>query len=117
MCDEVRGPRSRALHDMAISLEAAIAIVAAYNVVGAERDGRDPYFNERLEKAQVQYKHGLRRLKDAYPGEFCGFSEQSAKEMVYWTIDFESLGFSIPAAAAAARNIGFDLEKAAEAEA
>ena len=45
-----------------------------------------------------------------YPGEFCGFSQNSAKEMVAWTVQVEATGLVMPAARAAAKRVGFPLE-------
>ena len=108
-------PRARAMLDMATSQEAAAAIVAAFCVFALSRGGRDPHFNEKLDIAQVRYRHALRRLQQEYPGEFCGFSQESAREMVDWAIRIESCGQQIPAARAAARKVRFDLEAAAAA--
>ena len=108
-------PRARAMLDMATSQEAAAAIVAAFCVVALSRGGRDAHFNEKLEVAQVRYRHALRRLQQEYPGEFCGFSQGSAREMVDWAVRVESVGQEIPAARVAARKVRFDLEAAAAA--
>ena len=40
--------------------------------------------------------------------------EESAEEMVQWTIRFEATGHSLSAARRAAREAGFDLQRAAE---
>ena len=62
----------------------------------------------------MRYAHALRRLKDAYPGEFCGFSEQSYMEVLGWTrVRLYSMGHIIPAAVAAAKRIGLPLEQMA----
>ena len=105
-CTEDMCPRARELYEMATSSEAALAIVAAYNVLSLSRGGTDAFFNEKLAHAEVRYAHALRRLKDAYPGEFCGFSQNSAKEMVGWTIQVEATGLAMPAARAAAKRVG-----------
>ena len=67
--------------EMAESKEAAQAIYAAYGIMNYRRLGHDTYFNEELEVAEVRYKHALRRLKRAFPGEFCDWTEQSATAM------------------------------------
>ena len=80
----------------------------------ASRRGRDTYFNEDLEIAQVRYKHALRRLQRAYPGVFCGWSEHAPERMVDWVLMWECMGHSIPAAVAAAHVCRCNLQKAAE---
>ena len=113
-CGEEMCPRALALLDMAMSKEAAMAIVPAFKVfTQIAQHGSDAFFNEKLELAEVQYKHALRRLKQVYPDEFCGFSENSAWEVVSWTIRLSAFGQTIPAAVAAARAVGFDLQMAA----
>ena len=104
-------PRAHAMLEMAKSTAAGHAIIAAYNAYA--RRNRDFFFDEDAELAQVRYKHALRRLKAEYPGEFCGFSEQSAKEVVMWTVRMHAAGFVIPAAVAASQEVGWDLELAA----
>ena len=108
-------PRGCAILDMATSEEVAIAIFGAYNLFNQTRRSRggEMYFNEKLELAQVRYKHALRRLKVAYPGEFCDFSEQSPWDMIGWTIALQSVGMTVPAAVDAAKQIGFKLQQAA----
>jgi hypothetical protein len=109
-CQEGMCPRAKYMYDMATSPEAACAIVAAYTVWWHSRQPGDSVFNEPLQIAQVRYSHALRRLKFAYPGEFCGFSEQSYKEMMRWTVAFESLGHAVPAARKVAAKVGFPLQ-------
>ena len=109
-CTEDMCPRAREMYEMATSSEAALAIVTAYNVLSLSRGGKDSFFDEKLAHAEVGYAHALRRLKDAYPGEFCGFSQNSAKEVVGWTIRVEATGLAMPAARAAAKRVGFPLE-------
>ena len=105
-------PRARSIVEAASSSEAAAAISSAYNVLGCSRAGKDAYYNMKLEVAQVVYKHKLRDLKTAYPGEFCGFSEGSFRDMVEWTICLEAAGITVPATVCAARKIRFNLKAA-----
>ena len=93
-----------------MSSEAAVLIAAAYTVLAHTRSGRDPHCNEELEVAEVRYKHALRRLKQTFPGEFCGWSERSSTEVIHWTLRFACIGHPIPAAEVAARRIGLDME-------
>ena len=52
------------------------------------------------------YKHALRRLKLAYPGElFDGWGECSAPLMFRYAQQFMRVGHTIPAAAAVAREV------------
>ena len=96
-----------------MSEEAAAAISAAFSVVDFERDGFDPYIDARLEMAQVLYKHSLRRLKSAFPGELCGLPEHSAVEMVRWMVRLRAARVCVPAAERAAERVGFNLLGAA----
>ena len=105
-------PRAKAMYDMATSQEASLAIVAAFVVHRFSQGRSDPNLNEKLELAQVRYRHALRRLQGAYPGELCGFSQNSAREMVYWAIRVEALAGPVPAARTAARKVGFDFDRA-----
>ena len=99
---------------MAMSREAAVTIVSAYNIFKhSPPSGQEICFNEELEVAEVRYKHALRRLKEAYPDEFCGFSDQSYMEILGWTVRLHSLGRRIPASVAAAGRIGFPLDQMA----
>ena len=79
---------------------------------GARRQGRGQAPKAKLELAQVRYRHALRRLQCAYPGELCGFSQNSAREMVHWAIRVEALAGPVPAARAAACKVGFDFNTA-----
>ena len=108
-------PRAHTILDMATSWEAAGLITAAYAVASLARHGRDAHFNRKLEHAQVDYRHALRRLKEAYPGDHCGWSQNSARQVMEWTVRLEAAGQSIPAAVAAARRVGFPLQQAAAA--
>ena len=108
-------PHAHAMYDMATSQEASTAIAAAFLVVALSRRG-DKHFNKKLELQQVQadvhYRHALRRLQQAYPGEFCGFSQNSARQMVDWALRIEAMGLQVPAARAAAQKLCFDFESA-----
>ena len=130
-----------ALVEMANSLVASCAIIWAYRCIGRARLALDPYFNSKVEVAQVhspsmhahanlvshrfsshlplpllqiEYKHALRQLKRAYHFKFNGWPEDRPELMVHWTIQFEAAGHSIPVAVRAARENGVDLRKAAE---
>ena len=88
------------------SSEVAYAIMTAFAVMYNGRGGREAHFHEELEVAEVRYKHALRRLKQAYPGEtFESWGVQSAGIMVGYTRQFHRMGHQIPAAAAAAREV------------
>ena len=63
--------------------------------------------------AQVRYKHALRRLKMAFPGELCDWTANSAERMVRFCGRAAQNGHPIPAAAAAARRIVRDRQWAA----
>ena len=104
-------PPARALIEAATSDEAAVLIGAAYTVIKLSKQGGDAHFNEQLELAQVHYSHALRRFKQENP-EFCGWGSHSAKLVVHWTVQCAAAGYPIPAAAAAARRIGFDMPRA-----
>ena len=59
-------------------------------------------------------------LPEAYPGDHCGWSQHSAREVMKWTVRLEAAGQSITAAVAAARKAaaakaGFPLKQAAAA--
>ena len=45
-----------------------------------------------------------------YPGEFSCFSQDSAKEMVEWTITIEASGMPLRSARLAAKEFGFKLD-------
>ena len=89
------------------SSEVAYAITTAFAVLhNGQRGRRDPHFHEELEVAQVRYKHALRRLKLAYPGElFDGWGECSAVLMCRYAHQLARMGYPIPAAAAVAREV------------
>ena len=88
------------------SSEVAYAVTTAFAVMHNGRGGRQAHFHEELEVAQVRYKHALRRLKQAYPGEmFDGWGELSAGIMVRYVRQFNQMGHPIPAAVAAAREV------------
>jgi hypothetical protein len=101
--------------NMAMSQAAALTIIAAYNIFKySPPSGQESFFNEEMEVAEVRYRHALRRLKEAYPDEFSGFSDQSYMEILGWTVRLYSMGHRIPAAVAAAKRIGFPLEQMAK---
>ena len=104
--------RAKAMYDMATSEEAAAAITAAFVVHRFSQKRVDPNLNEPLQIAQVRYSHALRRLQRAYPGELCGLSQHSAREMVHWAIRMEALAGPVPAARRIARKVGFDYDRA-----
>ena len=60
--------RGRELFDISRSDEVVYAILTAFAVSYNGREGRESYFHEEKEVAEVRYKHALRRLKLAYPG-------------------------------------------------
>ena len=64
------------------------------------------------QRMPVRYRHALRRLQRTYPGELCGFSQNSAREMMYWAVRMEAFAGPVPAARAAARKVGFDFDRA-----
>ena len=108
-------PQATASLEMTLSPEAATAIKAAFFALGHSRRGRDTFYNEDLEIAQVRYKHALRRLKRAYPGELCDWTEHSPERMYEWALMWEAAGHPIPAAAAAANILRINLQRAAAA--
>ena len=95
--------------EMAQSQEAAAAIDAAFAIMDQGRRRKDPYFNKQLELAQVEFKHALRDLRRAYPGEFCGIGETDHDAIVGWTVRLAAFGISIPAAEVAARRVRFNM--------
>ena len=107
----------KGLLEMARSPDAADAIAAAYHVAVCSRAAEREEvleLDEELDHLQVTYKHALRRLVRAYPeSEFSRWDASSADDMVEWTIRLTALGQAIPAAVAAAQEVGFNLEKAA----
>jgi hypothetical protein len=103
--------RAHTYIEMAMSEAAGRTILAAYNVCHHKRRGQDPFYHEALEIAEVRYKHAMRQLKRAFPGEFCGWTESSALQMVDWTVRLEHAGHSVPAAVSAAALVGFNLRK------
>jgi hypothetical protein len=51
-------PRAREMYEMATSSEAALTIVAAYNVLSLSCGGKDALFNyEKLAHAEIGYAH------------------------------------------------------------
>ena len=121
-------PRARALLDTSESEEVAEAVKMAFLVFLYANHNDDTYFNEHLEHAKLKYKHALRRLKRAYPEEFCGFGDHSYQNMMHWAARLEDAGHPIPAAQQAAKAFGIarhrhqehgsagELSKDAEAE-
>jgi hypothetical protein len=104
-------PRAHAYIEMAMSEAAGRTIMAAYNVCSHMRRGRDPFYDEALDIAELRYAHAMRKLKRAFPGEFCHWTESSAVQMVDWTTRLESAGHSVPAAVTAAALVGFNIRK------
>ena len=109
-------PRGERQVQISRSSEVAYAITTAFAVLhNGQRGCRDPHFHEELEVAQVRYKHALRRLKRAYPGELCDWTEHAPERMYEWALMWEAAGHPIPAAAAAAHVLRINLQKAAAA--
>jgi hypothetical protein len=104
-------PAARARLEAAMSDEAAVLIVAAFQACSLGRGGADEYFDEEFHVATVRYSHALRRFKQAH-SEFCCWSERSWPEVLDWAIRLAALGHPIPAAEAVAQRIGFDLPRA-----
>ena len=105
-------PRARALLDTATSLEASQAIVYSFYYLAHSRSRLDPQRNEKLQWAQVRYRHALRRLKEAYPGEFCGLPQDAPRLLVDWAVSVEAMGEPLPLARRAARLVGYDYDRA-----
>ena len=63
---------------------------------------------------QLHGGSALRRFKQENP-EFCGWGSHSAKLVVTWTVRCAAAGYPIPAAAAAAHRIRFDMSRAVDA--
>ena len=114
VCTKGMCPRARELYAMATSSEASLAIFAAYAVVSLSHFSTNLLDDlDELEMAELRFKQYLRRLQAAYPGEFSCFSQDSAKEMVEWTITIEASGMPLRSARLAAKEFGFKLEVAA----
>ena len=64
----------------------------------------------------MRFRHALRRLKAAYPGEFCGWSAHSAPQVYAWALRLAAIGHPIAAAEAAAQRIGLDWQRFVAAE-
>ena len=93
-------PHARKLLEISESPEVAYAITTAFAIYYNGRGGRERYFHEELEVAEIRYKHALRRLKLAYPGqEFDSWGERSAGLMVRYARRFTRAGHPIPAVA------------------
>ena len=99
-----------------MSKEAAAVVDAVFAELWELRGGRDPNLNEGLEHAQVRFRHALRRLQAAYPGLFCSWSQQSSAQVFSWTLLLAARGHPIPAAEAAARRVGYDMQRAVAEE-
>ena len=113
VCTKGMCPRDRELYVMATSSEASLAIFAAYAVVSLSHFSTNLLDDmDELEMAELRFKQYLRRLHAAYPGEFSCFSQDSAKEMVEWTITIEASGMPLRSARLAAKEFGFKLEVA-----
>ena len=67
----------------------------------------------KLEMMQVGFKHALLRLQAAYPTEFGCFSEDSYRQIIDWMVRLYACGQKIPAAVAAAEEVGYNLAGAA----
>ena len=105
--------RARDRFAMAQTKDAVLAIGTAFYIARCMREGCDSYYIEDLEQAEVAYKHALRRLSRAYPGEFAGMSERSWWQLVHWTTRMRALGFPIPAAERAAARMEMCVERPA----
>ena len=93
--------------DMSESDEVATAVKAAFMVIyHTVRGTKDSFFNEQLEVAELKYQHALRRLKQAYPEEFCGWGLKSAEHMAAWAVGLGDMGHPIAAAQQAAKALG-----------
>eukprot|EP00966_Prymnesium_polylepis_P144600 3339019-Prymnesium_polylepis.1 len=77
------------------------------------RFGKEVDINGGLEMTLVGYKHALRELQEAQPGEFVNFKPEEPMRMVEWAVRCEATGHSIPAAVAVAEQIGFPLQQVA----
>ena len=100
-------PRARRIMDMSESDEVATAVKAAFMVIyHTVRGTKDSFFNEQLEVAELKYQHALRRLKQAYPEEFCGWGLKSAEHMAAWAVRLGDMGHPIAAAQQAAKALG-----------
>ena len=100
-------PRARRILDMSESEEVATAVKAAFLVIyHTVRGTKDSFFNEQLEVAELKYQHALRRLKQAYPEEFCGWGLKSAEHMAAWAVGLGDRGHPIAAAQQAAKALG-----------
>ena len=75
-------------------------MTAAFGVVRAKASaGKDALVDEALEHAEVSYKHALRRLKRAYPGDmFECLGSGSAEALVRLAQGLKAAGFAILAA-------------------
>ena len=98
--------------DTASSVEASAAIVHAFFYYAYSRRTRDASRDEQLQLAQVRYHNALRRLKEAFPGEFCGLPQDSPKLLVNWALRVEAFGEPLPLARRAAGKVGFDYDRA-----
>ena len=100
-------PRARRILDMSESDEVATAVKAAFLVIfHTVRGSKESFFNEQLEVAELKYQHALRRLKQAYAEEFCGWGLKSAEHMAAWAVRMGDMGHPIAAAQQAAKALG-----------
>jgi hypothetical protein len=107
--------RAQEYATMATSKEAALVIRLAYRLLDLSRgaDEPDPSLDAELDLVQVVFKHALLRLQAAYPGEFDGFAEDSHRLVVDWTVRLYARSQKVPAAVAAAEEVGYNLAGAA----
>ena len=105
--------RARAILALACSDEVGEAIRYAFWVMNERRFGKEVDINGGLEMTLVGYKHALRELQEAQPGEFVNFKPEEPMRMVEWAVRCEATGHSIPAAVAVAEQIGFPLQQVA----
>ena len=102
-------PRARRIIDVSESDEVATAVKAAFLVIFHSVKGtKDSFFNEQLEVAELKYQHALRRLKQAYPEDFCGWGPKSAEYMAAWAVGLGDKGFPVAAAQQAAKALGLE---------
>ena len=96
--------------DMSESDEVATAVKRRRSCDGnlPHREGHQGQLLQRaaLEVAELKYQHALRRLKQAYPEEFCGWGLKSAEHMAAWAVGLGDRGHPIAAAQQAAKALG-----------
>ena len=87
---------AEAFLDMLRSEEAAEAIGPAMQCCyHYDARPRDPFYDEERELAEVRYKHAFRRLKRAYPGMLCRWSEHSQRRFAHVATSFHLDGYPI----------------------